>query len=284
VLYYWLVLVYSVCLSLGNIYKEMGIITLPASVLVFIYIIWTQKIRIKQKTKFFVFSVLILIISTLVIGKVSDSLVSYYAKGPVDHYKTGYFIATGLSFETNGRYNPQVASNFLSPLKAAVANGSVGDSVYKQADKAVLEAGLEKVRQSPSNLPKLFASKFNTVWSNDNEINNWNYDNYILTSALPPNETLAQLKSDLGRFNLMSNAYLLFVIALAFVGSLFIALDKKTEPDAATLVSALVIFGFAGALLIIEVLTRYRSILYPSLCLLAIYGLVFVVKNLQLRS
>ena len=87
--------------------------------------------------------------------------------------------------------------------------------------------------------------------------------------------TLGQLKEAINKLNLLSNAFFLLVMMFATLGAGFILWKGNTNLTPDLYFSAILCLGFATVLLLIEILTRYRSILYPAITIQATYGLYF---------
>ncbi|MEI7690497.1 MAG: phospholipid carrier-dependent glycosyltransferase [bacterium] len=284
--YLWVV-IFSISLAIGNVFKEMTIITIPASILVFNWLLSEKTLspaKFKQRlaTKMGVFFVIIF--CSFFVTSLSNLAVSYYAKGPINKHKTGFFIATGLNLENAGRYNSKIADEYTAPLLNALDKGYLSDKVYKVSNDAMMNKALQNASIEIKSLPKLFLQKFNTVWSNESEINNWNYDNYTLTKSSPDKESLRSYMARLETFNRYSNVFLFFIVLLSMLGTVEILRSSKDLLTPTIYFSTLTIIGFSCALLIIEVLTRYRSVLYPAIAIMATYGFMALQKRGKLLS
>lgn len=261
------ILLFGVLLTLANLFKETNIITLPISLFVFA----SQLLPVRNLKQYLLRLTLIMLIvffTSAAVTKIAHGAVSIYAKGPINYYKTGYFFATGLNFETGGRYDEKTANKYVDPLKKALGEGSLTDEVYKKSDQELTQATIENIKENKNLLPMLFVKKIYTVWSSEEEINNWHYESFQLMGV----ETdLENLREGTRKYNLLSNSYFFFICIFTLLGlrSLF----KSKEGNSVILFTVLFILGFSTALTFIEVLTRYRSILYPVIAILTAVGI-----------
>lgn len=264
------ILLFGVLLALANLFKETNIITLPISLFVFaIRLLPIQDLK-KYLLRLAIIMLIIFSASTAV-TIIAHHAVSIYAKGPINYHKTGYFFATGLNFETSGRYNERIANKYVDPLKKALEEGILTDEAYKKSDQELTQATIENVKENKQLLPALFVKKIYTVWSSEEEINNWHYESFQLMGV----ETdLDNLKEGTKKYNLLSNSYFFTMCLFALLG-LWSLFKSKENQNSVTLFTVLFILGFSTALIFIEVLTRYRSILYPSIAILAAYGVAY---------
>jgi hypothetical protein len=269
--YYMYIFLFSLSIGLANIFKETTVITVPATLGALSLLIFKSKWEGGiTKASILTLTMLILFITTASVTQISDTLVSKYAMGPIDKYKTGYFIATGLNIENRGRYNEKIVNLYREPILEAINLGVLDENVYKESDRKAKSYALKTAIREFKNLPKLFIHKFNTVWSNEDEINNRNVDNYQILNMSPDHSTLDSLLKKTKNINYASNLYFLTIMIFSGFGALYLLKGKAFQPS--TYLAALTIFGYSLALMIIEVQTHYRSILYPLFTIFAALG------------
>ncbi len=281
--YFGYLLLFSVLISIAGVFKEMNIITIPAAIITIVYLITNIKNITLSKLKLSIVTILIIIAVAFGITAASNSIVSYYAMGPVNTHKLGYFIATGLNNETGGRYNEKIAKSFLDPIKLSAENNRLDESVYREVDSQMFNIAKNEITNNLDKMPMLLVKKINTVWSNEDEINNWNYDAYTLTDTKPVAYSMEELRDKLSIFNIASNSFMLFIMVLAFLGIWSFILKKQSMSSDIIFISFVVV-GFSVSLVIIEVMTRYRSILYVSIAVLATYGVSCLIDKTRVHN
>ncbi|MFA5197219.1 MAG: hypothetical protein WC437_02230 [Patescibacteria group bacterium] len=274
-LFFLFVFLFSIFISFANSFKDIAIISIPAAIIVFAYFVSKNVDNIKNKITNIILIGIILTSSMFIIGIARNSLVSYYAMGPVNESSFGYFLATGLNIENAGRYNTNIGEPAVQQLRNDLNNKKLSNEAYKQSDKKLMSFAIQEVKKDYKQLPMLFIKKFYTVWSNEDEINNLNYDAYTLSNSVPINMTSDQLKESLKELNLYSNSFFLLMMIFATLSVVFVVWNKAVTLTPDLYFSTILCVGFAAVLLLIEVLTRYRSVLYPAITIQAVFGIYF---------
>lgn len=273
---YLAIFVFAIFLALANIFKETTIVTIPIALFVFSFSYLLESLKPKELFNKIAITFSLLILASVIVTSASHKIVSYYAKGPANNSKTAYFIATGLSFQTNGRYNREIAKKYTDPLNQAVQEKNINQAVYKKSDNKIKNELITSLKQNYAELPKLFINKFYSVWASEEEINNWLYESY---GPSPPSIVASNVKT----LNVVSNAFFAVIILSSLFGTTQL-LREKSKINSVYFFSSLFTLGFALALLIIEMLTRYRTILYPALAIQAAFGLEYLINLIKVKQ
>ncbi len=283
-LFFFFVLLFGISLSFANSFKDITIISIPAAVIVFAYFTSNRSGQTKKYFRDLAIIVFILLLSMFSVGLIRNSLVSYYAIGPVNTSSSlGYFLATGLNLENAGRYNPTIGEPYVQKLRDDLHNNTLDKADYERADQKLIDYAIQEAKNNYEQYPILFIKKFYTVWSNEDEINNLNYDAYTLSKTAPEHMTLDYLKTTTNKINLFSNSYFMFLAIFSTFCALFIFIKKTKALTPELYLSSIICVGFAAILIVMEVLTRYRSILYPAITIQATFGLYFLSEYLKNR-
>ncbi|MBH0230698.1 ArnT family glycosyltransferase [Halobacillus yeomjeoni] len=253
----WSWVIIGVLFALGHIIRPLGpFVLLATGIFLFVVYVLGQK-RKTAGINLMKFSGIIatyFLIITLASQALMMSGISDY---PLENRDPKWKFVLGLNHETKGTYSNEDAET-LSGLEWE-------ERLEKE------EEMIDQRLSNPSRLTDLFVDKFSIMWGNRDASISWSYgdgDENI-------RERLYQLDKVL---------YIQFFI---FAFTAFVALmihlwknhsDKKIQ----SLFFVLFIIGYAMIHLIIEIQTRYRFVMMPSLIILQSYG-VYAFFNQSLK-
>lgn len=281
--HYWkaisLTILFSIFFGLTNSFKETTIIMMPITLFTFPFLLLQREKVLKKAILKILLFVFVIIFGSFVTVKVLHMTVSHYAMGPVNNHKTWYFMMTGLNIETGGRYNAEIAKKYTEPLWQAALENRINDDIYKESDNEIKKMVINSIKRDHKEYPQFFIKKYYAVWASEEEINNWLYESYEL---MDKNADTMHVRERVAQYNFLSNMYFVFIIIAAVLGCLSLLKTSSKNINATFIFCGLFIFGFSFALLFIEILTRYRSILYPSITLFAALGIVYAKKFLKI--
>lgn len=259
----------SISMSFMNLFKEMSIITVPL-VVVLLFI----KLLERKKAIRIIPTLFVIVFWTTLISSTVYSKLEYFAQGPVNQNKTGYFLATGLNQKTFGQFVPAFYRGYYGGLESKIYLGTISRSDYKNYDNKMANIAIKEVT-SNSSIVSFFTRKFNTIWESDDALNRMSsFDSLRGTGA-------AVLKYE-NKINAVSSAFYLVVSILLAIDIVFAI--KRGEKDMVNLFAIYFSAIFTLALFFIEGSPRYRIVAMPTMIVGAAYGLQYLSEIMNLQA
>lgn len=232
----------GVCLGITNCFRPIMIIFIIAIILYYIYIFIQQK-----NVKYILLSILLILIPYKMIGTVNTKLVENYTGYQIEGSSGGWSLYVGSNYQSNGTwfsdddFANQLYSDDFSPKK-------LHDHFSKRAINNYKNNGIKNI--------DLLFKKSKVLSSYNNEYT------YNVFNAINVNSTIKIILKLWIDFNWY------FTLMLIFVGSvkMFNSRDKNL------LLFKILILGFFGATLFVEVSPRYFTpILVPLTLIISHY-------------
>jgi hypothetical protein len=174
----------------------------------------------------------------------------------VNRSSYAYFLYVGLSPTTNGTWKEAAASYYVELAE------ELDD--YDKLAGAVLDKLRRELRDSDHLGKKFWNDKIRLAWASDNYL--WLPDmtmNPQTDGPMKPGQWLQTFAS-------YTQIFYMIVCLLALFASFCLLVKGETR---LLFLSALIIFGFAAVMAVIEVQPRYKCVVYPFLSILAAYGM-----------
>ncbi|MBA2175323.1 glycosyltransferase family 39 protein [Halobacillus locisalis] len=252
----WVWAVIGVLFAFGHIIRPLGPFVLLATGL-FIFVVFMLGKRLREAL--FSAGKLAGVIATysLVLFIVSQSLMlSGVSDYPLENRDPLWKFVIGLNHETSGTYSD-------SDLK--LLNQYEGEERVEK-ERELIEERLE----DPSRLVELFRDKFEMMWANLDASVIWGYGDR--------NENVKERL-----FQLEKAMYFpLFLYGGLGILGLFVVLKRNAQdPKQLALFFVLFIIGYAMIHLLIEIQTRYRFVLMPSLIVIQSYGVYMLYEGIN---
>lgn len=246
---YWKYIIAGLLISLGNIIRPEGIITIISLLLYFIFQI--RKNNIKYTIKKFL-----------------TILITYFS---VFYIISGFFVITGIG--PNGLKNNAPQWKFVLGFDFDT-NGS-----YSYEDSWTLDDKiggyklvLNRIKDNYEDIPKLFINKSKTFWTDTTLQWSFYHLNDEVRSINGINIDVNTLISDLNNTSI-SQYFIMIVLSIVGVYKLF---KSKTINNKVLIIFNQVTITFAVYLLI-EVQPRYSYFVQISIFILAGYGIEFIL-------
>ena len=249
----------GVSLGILNLYKPIMIVYILSAVIVLLFSLsamLVQKEALRNWLKMHFLPVFIIVILSIGVYKSGELLLEKYINHSVvvSPYKS---IIFGLNtYSANGQWSPEIEE--LSTKFIIESNGDI--SLYNKKVKDYL---VQDWKENPSKIPLLFRNKFSIAWGPEGSTY------YVwATQGITENveRILSRMRADIIS---VSDGYTLFLYVLCFIGILFS--DKAKKYYIISLSST--VFLISVMLLITEAQTRYKSIMFVQICILASIGI-----------
>lgn len=247
----------GVLFALGNAVRPIGVIPLLAAVLC--CLIWLA-LRLQTPSGRAVLAALarpaLMAACYLLAGALLSAAVVWSGANPngLTNNQPMWKFVLGFNEESSGAWN-QKDYDELYLLQGV------------EADQAMRETVKERLSVGPVRLAKLMWDKCQLMWA-DNEYMFWGFGHLDQSAPLAGPLTVGQGVNALCWWD--KGAYLL-LFALALPALVRRLLDRR--PPAAPLLPVLIFCGYFAVHLLIEVQSRYRYFLMPTIALLAGWGL-----------
>lgn len=265
----------ALALSLANAFKSIGIVYIIALlILVLVGNINAIKPRgskgimavIKHK---FTIGLIVFFISYFLFTQLLFLFMDFSLGVPVNRSTSSYFITTGLNKDSGGTYNVKIGEKYT---KYTIENNYDYGTTNKQMWKDFFS--------NKENLESLdlefFAKKFMIAWRSIGYL-------FLTNSHMQPEgENTQILNRDYWNAGVYPIAQVFYVfVAIGLVAGAMYAWKK----DERTVIfySCLVIFGFALLLLLSEVQTRYKCVVYPYMAIVSGYGIYNILMRLKCK-
>lgn len=210
----------------------------------------------------FVAIVLCFIVANLTI-QCGFLLLDRVAGTTVNRNQIAHFLYIGLNPHSNGQWSEEA---FIYPSIVEKNNFD-----YQKADKEIMQKLKDEIEQANNLTFSFFDNKMKFAWA-DNE--------YLYYPNVTMNSDNSVFVKDLWIEVLrpIIQLYYIFVILFLLVGSIFSFINKEKE---IILFNILFVFGFALVLLFIEVQPRYKTVVYPFMCIVSAYGFYGTIQTIK---
>lgn len=247
-----LILLIAVIISLLSTSEKLDSRILGKKTFVYIYM---SRGWLKASTVVIAYLLLTVLINTGIKGTIDKDIST----------AAGYSLLVGLDIEHDGGYSEE-SMNYLYDTYRQTGNPNA-------ANQACLDLALERVKQNPVGILKLFTKKISLLWADDQYGVTTNYVT-LENQRLLTTQRLNQLNA-LSKY---SNLYYIFLLFYSCVGAVLLLLKKERSN-----VYLIVIFfiGTFALHLLVEVQNRYHYYILNSFAILAAAGIYLLKKDEQ---
>lgn len=239
-------------LAVGNAIRPIGVIVMLAAVL------WLLLLALRRAKLGFSLRGLCVAVSYFAVGAVLSGLIVSSGINPegLSNNQPMWKFVVGLNQDSSGRWNQADYDAYLS-------------LPTQQAQEAMKQAVQDRLSVGPIKLAGLAWRKSAAMWAGNEDLY-WGFGHMKQDAPAVAGLSWNSLQLALSRFD--KGIYLL-AFAFAFFGLLSRLRKKVTEGSDPSLLFTLLLCGYYGVHLIVEVQSRYRYFLMPCVFILAAMAL-----------
>lgn len=246
-----------------NLFKPLSIfgICVIIGTEILCYLVNVKKINFKQYLKKDLVYFLLFIICGFIGIKIETKILYNTISKTINNEVVdsfSFYMLWGYAIDENKIYKPSIGDTIIKNLNLKY------DYNQKLVTKEVSQLAKDQFKNNLPYLPSILNQKFKLAFNHDTDIFNW-----ANTSVNKSN--IAYKYSN--KFHLLSNVFnftLYFLISLTLFKEI-----NKLQKDKLTIIISLIVIGYIAVLVLGGVQSRYKSLIYGPMCLLAASSLKF---------
>ena len=260
----------ALCVSLSGFFKSTDKIMVIA-VLISSVFFWC--ISSKKKLAFKIgkgeplsvslhaIGITVFLFSYLIANNLGFAFLDYYVGRTVNRNPTPHFMNIGLSFDSQGTWNPEVGGEYSNVIYETGFD-------YDKANHIIMDSIKRDIIQNNHITVQFFVKKLTDTWQG------MDYLYFAQETIKEDNRIYIEQRGA----EIVFQSFYLVIGILVFLGCIF---SLKERPNEFLFCSALFVVGFMLLLLILESQTRYKVVTYPYICVLAGAGVRHLVGQFE---